>query len=160
MRQTRTMLGLFLAASILALAGALTSQFGFGLHPCKLCFYQRFPYGAVIALTTALLFYKEIARPGFAFLVIGAIFAAGAVIAFYHTGIEYKWWEGAGGCTGSGTPDSIDALRAMIQEAAMVRCDEPAFVFLGLSMAGWNVLYSLGLAALALRQGIWQSIRK
>lgn len=156
MSRTRMMLGFFLGASIAALAGALISQFGFGLHPCKLCLYQRVPYGVVIALITGLLFYKDIARPRFAFAVIGAIFAAGAVIAFYHAGVEYKWWEGTGGCTGSGTPDSIDALRAMIQEAAMVRCDEPAFMFLGLSMAGWNVLYSLGLAALAL----WQSIRK
>jgi disulfide bond formation protein DsbB len=37
-----------------------------------------------------------------------------------------------------------------------VRCDEAAWRFLGLSLAGYNVLISLGLAAVAL-WGFWRA---
>lgn len=139
----------FLAASVLALGGALVSQFGFGLHPCEMCLYQRVPYAAVILLTLPLLYYRRIANPGIALFLFGLIFLVGAGIAFYHTGLEYKWWEGSGGCSGGGTPEAMEDLRALVMDAPAVRCDEAAFRFIGLSMAGWNVLYSLALSLIA-----------
>lgn len=147
----RRVLGFFLAASILALGGALISQFVFGLKPCHLCLYQRYPYALLLILIVPLLSYPNIplTRLRVIIAVIGIVLLAGAAIAAYHTGVEYKWWPGPGDCTGGDTPDSMDDLRKQIMEAPAVRCDEPAFVFLGLSMAGWNALYSFSLSLLA-----------
>lgn len=147
----RRVLGFFLAASILALGGALISQVGFGLKPCHLCLYQRIPYTILIAFLTPLLFYKNIPliRARVIMALVGIILLSGSAIAAYHTGVEYKWWQGPTDCAGGDTPDSMDDLRQQIMDAPAVRCDEPAFIFLGLSMAGWNALYSLGLSVLA-----------
>lgn len=142
----------FWLASALALAGALTSQFVFDLRPCHLCLYQRWPYSIALALLTPLLFYQNIlpARLVVIMGVLAALFFAGAAIAGYHTGVEQHWWAGPSDCSGGITPDTLEALKAEIMGATIVRCDEPAFVFLGLSMAAWNMLYSFGLLVIAL----------
>lgn len=74
---------------------------------------------------------------------------AGAGIAGYHTGVEQGWWQGLAACS---APDigslSSDELFDRIMSAPVARCDEIPWSFLGLSMAAWNGLLSLGLAAL------------
>lgn len=146
---------LFWLASAAALAGALISQFVFGLHPCELCLYQRVPYSVAIAYLTPLFFYHNIApsRLRWIFILLALVFLSNVGIAGYHAGVEYKWWQGFSDCASGNTPDSIEALTAAIMAAPAVRCDEPAFIFLGLSMAGWNILYALGLTGVAL----WRS---
>jgi len=153
--KTRLWFALFWLASAAALAGALVSQFVFNLHPCHLCLYQRLPYSAAILLLTPLFFYKLIPleRAKIIFLVLAVIFLINVGLAGYHAGVEQKWWAGPTDCTSGANPDTIEALTQAILNAETVRCDEPAFVFLGLSMAAWNMLYSLGLCGVAL----WRS---
>ena len=147
--------GFFWLASAAALAGALISQFGFDLRPCHLCLLQRWPYGIVMVLLTPLIFYKKfpVTRVKYVFLILALLFIADAAIAGYHTGVEKKWWAGPVECTTDAYPTSMEALTASILNASTVRCDEPAFVFLGLSMAAWNMFYALGLCGVAL----WRS---
>lgn len=129
---------ILIGASAMALAGALVSQYVFGLHPCPLCIYQRYPY-ALLIVVGALYTYTQ--WRGLLWLAIVALLVEIA-IALYHTGIEYRWWEGFSSCAASGSNiTSIEALRAQIMATPAVRCDEPAFVLL-LSMAGWNVVYA------------------
>lgn len=139
------------AASAAALAGALVSQYGFGLRPCHLCLWQRVPYVVALILAAAVLGLKNHPRKAGAVIwVCAVVFLVGGGLASYHAAVEWHWIAGPDGCTGGMTPGmSLEELQARINGSAAVRCDEPALVVLGLSMAGWNVLTSLGLAVLA-----------
>lgn len=80
------------------------------------------------------------------------MFLVNAGIAFFHTGVEQHWWAGLETCSGGGSePQTLEELRQQLFTAPAARCDTPAFVFMGLSMAGWNVLYCLGLSAFFMR---------
>lgn len=142
---------LLLAALIAAaaLAGALTSQYGFGLRPCELCLFQRYPYAAIIGLGLAGLALQRrwpgVRRP-LCWLLIGLFLLDGGIAA-YHVGVEQGWIAGPDACSGTTTAQTIEELRAQIMGAALVSCKQAAFSFLGLSMAAWNLLYALAGAA-------------
>lgn len=131
-------------ASASALAAAYISQYGFGLDPCQLCYYQRVPYAAVIALSFAAFFSQGRLARGF----IGAcavLFLGNAGLAFFHVGVEHKWWEGLSSCANYALPanPTVEEMRAFIMSREKpVRCDVPAFVLFGISMAGYNALLS------------------
>ena len=135
-------LALFGAAAALGLA--LLAQYGFGLPPCEMCHWQRWPYFAALPLALAALRWPSRLLVG----GLAALFALDAAIAIFHAGVEWKWWTGITECSGGGLQaTSVEALTAQIMGAPVVRCDEPALVVLGLSMAGWNALYALALTA-------------
>ena len=134
-----------LGASIFALGFALVSQYGFGFHPCELCIWQRWAYGAVIV--SALLSF----RFKWAFKLMILALVALTALAAYHFGIEQKWWEGFQKCTSAFKGGTLEELRAQIMGAPVVRCDEASWFFLKLSMAGWNVLYSAFLIVYAIK---------
>lgn len=136
------------AGSAALLAIALAFQ-ALGYAPCELCILQRWPHVAA-AVLAGLVWLTGRVRPLSILGVAAAATAAG--IAFYHAGVELTWWEGPQHCSG-GVGDlarlSTADLMTRLQAAPVVRCDEIAWSFLGLSMAGWNALLSAGLA------GIW-----
>jgi disulfide bond formation protein DsbB len=141
-------LALALAAA-LALAGAFTMQ-GIGYRPCELCYAQRWAFyvGAPVALVAAA------APPGLRrALLYGltALFLGNALLALYHSGVEWKLWAGPSACTGEAMPAARDMgdFMKQLETAQVVRCDEPALRILGLSMAGWNAVLCSGLAAAA-----------
>ena len=133
------------------LAGAYAFQYLGGLPPCTLCYWQRYPYMVAVALSVALVVLpvpNSVRRGGL--ILLALVFAVDAGIAGFHVGVEQHWWEGTASC-GAGDADlpmSLDALKAQVMSAPVVRCDEPAWTMLGISMAGWN-----GLAALILTGG-------
>jgi disulfide bond formation protein DsbB len=143
-------LWVLLIASAAALAGAYVAEYGFNLRPCILCLYQRLPYAlaiGVLAITLGFMRLDAVMRwhkiLPFILYLLAAIFAVGAVLAAYHTGVEHGVWTGPSICVlPEPASDDLDALFAQIMQTPMVRCDVPAFVFLGLSMAGWNIFYS------------------
>lgn len=127
-----------------ALAAALVAQYGFGLAPCEMCHWQRWPYFAALPLALAALRWPSRGLIG----ALALLFAADAGLAVFHAGVEWKWWTGFTACSGGGTQaTSLEELKAQILQAPTVRCDEPALVVLGLSMAGWNALLATALAA-------------
>jgi disulfide bond formation protein DsbB len=140
------------AGSAALLAAAFAFQHLGGLAPCTLCVWQRWPHVVAVAAGAAAASAGERARRPMAALAALALLA-GAGIAGFHVGVEQGWWEGPGACAGAGGAIgamSVDDLLAQIQSAPVVRCDEVAWSFGGLSMAAWNGLASLGLAALFL----------
>jgi disulfide bond formation protein DsbB len=148
------------SAGLLAIAHAFQS-FG-GLAPCTLCLWQRQVYWDALPIA-ALAFVVERTwlRGPLASLAGAALtltFLAGAVIAAYHAGAEWKWWPGPSTCSGAGASVDAAGLSRLMHGAkiAAPRCDEAAWRFLGLSMAGWNVLISL---KLSLFSGIWAAER-
>jgi disulfide bond formation protein DsbB len=147
---------LILLASAAVVGGALLSQYVGGLQPCELCLYQRWPYYGVIIITLVAV---AVGRSGLtgAILALAALaFLIGAGLAFYHVGVEQHWFAGPTACTGGGAAgDSLEDFRRRLLAQQPVACDQPQWTLFGVSLAGWNLLASLGLVALcvaALRQ--------
>ena len=149
---------LLLAANIAVLLGAYGFEIIGGLAPCKLCYYQRIPYVAAILVCLAALLRPGLARVGFAGLAL--LYALGAGLGIYHAGVEWKWWAGPASCSAMGASDiPLEELMAQILAAPIVRCDEIPWSLFGLSLAGYNVLISLGLmglSAYALTAANWE----
>jgi len=142
------------ALSTATLLGALYFQFVLKLAPCPLCLEQRLPYHIVIPLSL-LMTIAAIVRAPRALLVVGflAIMAAmlcSAALGAYHAGVEWHWWPGPTECSGPISDFTVKGpLLDQLQSIYVVRCDEPTWRFLGLSLAGYNVLMSLLIAAIA-----------
>ena len=131
------------------LAGAFGSQYLGGLNPCEMCWWQRYPHMAATVLA-ALAFTApaDTGRSrGLTLLAALAIAVSGA-IGVYHAGVELKIFEGFTTCTATSRGASTADLLRQITAAPLVRCDQVQWSFLGISMAGWNAILSLGGAAL------------
>ncbi|MFL9839693.1 disulfide bond formation protein B [Sphingomonas sp. ST-64] len=122
------------------IGGALVSQYGFGLFPCEMCMWQRWPHYTAIVLA-ALSFVVRPARDALVGLAAIAIAISGAIGAF-HAGVEYGWWEGLTRCatTFSAGEGGLEA----ILNAPLIRCDVAPWDLFGVSLAGWNAIFSLG----------------
>lgn len=146
----KSLISLAAFGSFALLAGAFVFQY-LGYAPCKLCLWQRWPHGGAIAIGALALF----TGPWLIWAIGGAIAAlTTAAIGGYHTGVERGWWEGPTSCTSSGIDLSSMSgtdLLSMDGVANIVMCDEVAWALFGISMASWNMLASLVLAALWIR---------
>jgi len=134
--------------SALLLGGAFLFQYAGGLAPCEMCIWQRWPHGAAILLGLggALLAVQgavpeKVAR-SLAWLAIAALIVTGA-IGVFHAGVEWKLWAGPAHCTGTGIDPRISFQ--------IVRCDEAQWRLLGISLAGYNAILSLAVAAVAVK---------
>jgi disulfide bond formation protein DsbB len=137
-----------LAASALVLGGALISQYWGGLAPCELCILQRWPWVAAIVISSAAILLGSRSALPWTALLLAAVFAVGGALAFYHVGVEQHWFAGPDACSGAATAaDTVDALKARILGQMPVRCDEAAWSLWGISLAGWNLLASIVMAA-------------
>lgn len=143
------LIALLLPAALLI--GAFGSQYFGGLHPCEMCWWQR--YAHMVAFALALIAFAVAGHPSrsraFTLLAALAIATSGA-IGVYHAGVEAHIFEGFTTCTALPKAASTADLLKQITHAPLVRCDEVQFRFLGISMAGWNAILSLGGAALIL----------
>jgi disulfide bond formation protein DsbB len=134
------------------LAGAFTFEYWGGLWPCEMCWWQRYAHMAALALAVAALFVRGRAPLWLAALAI----AASGAIGFYHAGVELDYFEGFTRCTSTSAGGSVDDIINTIMAAPMVRCDEIQWSWLGISMAGWNAILSLGSALVIL----WLSLKQ
>ena len=140
---------LALGVPLALIAGALVSQYGFGLYPCEMCHWQRWPHYAAIVLAL-FAFVPRAPQRQLVALAALAIAVSGA-IGVFHAGVEYGWWQGITGCTttvGTAGGSTEDLLR-QIMAAPLIRCDQPQWTLWGVSLAGFNALFSLA-AALAI----------
>jgi disulfide bond formation protein DsbB len=140
-----------LAAAAATIGGALVFEHAFGLLPCKLCLMQRNPYYLAIPIALAVaVMPARAARIGLAALAV--IFVASAGLGTYHAGVEWGFFAGPSDCGGTpaATPGAVGDFLKQLESTRVVSCTEPAWRFLGLSLAGWNVVISLALAGLAL----------
>ena len=144
---------------IALLAGAFAFEYFGGLKPCPLCLEQRWPWRVLIAIGAAILAAHSFKTPSWVAVGLYALAAAvalyGAYLAGYHAGIEYKWWLGPAECTGGGIAVPGDGgLLEGLSSAEIVFCDKVAWSMLGISMAGYNFLFSLAAVALAVMGGL------
>jgi len=149
----RAQLGRLLALLVPAalLGGALASQYLGGLHPCEMCYWQRWPHAGAILLAAAA-FTSPATSPRSRLLTVlaAASMAASGVIGVYHVGVELKIFEGVTSCTAGVRAATNAELLEQLMRVPLVRCDQVQWSFLGISMAGWNAIISLtGAAAVA-----------
>ena len=134
-------LGLAKALCVLVPAALLAGAYGFehigGLFPCEMCWWQRYPHFAAVAL--ALL--STVAQPKRLWIALAALaILASGLIGAFHAGVEYGWWEGVTACA-SHVEAGGDPLEA-IMNAPLVRCDVAPWTLAGISLAGFNAIIS------------------
>jgi disulfide bond formation protein DsbB len=142
---------LALAIPAALMAGALGSQFIGGLYPCEMCHWQRWPHYVAIGLALiAFVIPGRTSKQTLVVLAALAILTSGA-LGVYHAGVEYKWWEGMTTCSRPPSLGGGDFMKD-IMAAPLIRCDEPQWTLWGVSLAGFNALFSLvgGLIILSL----------
>jgi disulfide bond formation protein DsbB len=142
------------AIAAATLGGAWFMQLVFGIQPCELCLLQRYAYylvvplGALVAIAAARGAPRALLAAGLAVVALATLADAG--LGVYHSGVEWHFWQGPTACTGTvGNLGSAGSLLERLDTVKVVRCDEVQFRFLGLSLAGYNVLISLAMAAIA-----------
>ncbi|KSV88280.1 MULTISPECIES: disulfide bond formation protein B [Sinorhizobium/Ensifer group] len=137
--------------------GALGFEHIGGYIPCALCLLQRDPYywgipvGILAIITSALKLPVWLTRTLLA--IVGILMLVGAGMGVYHSGAEWHFWEGPSTCatTAQGVSSNVGDLLGDLDSKHGPSCTEAALRVLGLSFAGWNVIASLILAAIALR---------
>jgi disulfide bond formation protein DsbB len=133
--------GLALAVPGTLLLGALGSQYIGGLNPCEMCLWQRWPHLAAVVLAGLAFVVPRFARPLVLLAALGI--AVSGAIGLFHAGVEQRWWEGLTTCSSVATGATPDELLKSIMATPLIRCDQIAWSFLGLSLAAWNALISL-----------------
>lgn len=139
--RTARLIALLLPAALLA--GAWGSQL-LGLVPCEMCHWQRWPHYA--AIPVALLAFAPLSRPVQMLFVLfaGVLIGVSGAIGVFHAGVEYHWWQGITACTAPiGQGDPMDLLNQALRRP-LVRCDVPQWSLFGISLAGFNAIFSLG----------------
>ncbi len=134
--------------STLVLGAALVGQYGFNLYPCELCLYQRYPYVVIILVGLYGSLFARSPRLIAALLALVVLmFMATSGIAFYHTGVEYGWFQGPSACSGGDSSNlTLEEMRAQIMNAPLVSCDQAMAYIFGLSMAAWNAMLAFAAA--------------
>lgn len=140
----------FVSAAMLAAAHIFQR---FGYEPCLLCLRQREVYWIALPLALAgfVLLQRRPEQVRVVPALLGTVFLTGFAVAAYHAGVEWKWWPGPESCGAGGAADAA-GIEALLrgEPVRSVRCDEAAWRLFGVSMAGWNAMVSLALAALGL----------
>jgi disulfide bond formation protein DsbB len=144
------------AVSAVLLLGALAFQYMGGLAPCEMCLWQRWPHGAAIlfgliggGLVAARAVPVSLARMLAVLAILGL--AVSGAIGTFHAGVEWKLWPGPAECTGFGYVPGRDDFKPL----QIVRCDEAQWRLFGVSLAGYNAIFSLAAALLA-----WSLLRR
>lgn len=146
---------LAILASLAMLAGAHAFEFIGKMAPCALCLRQRDVYWAAMAMAAVgLVIWQR--RQAHRYLValnimLGLVFVTGAVVAAYHAGVEWSFWAGPAGCSGSAATgiEDMDLLGSLDKPIATVSCTEAPWRMFGMSMAGYNAAVSAGLACIS-----------
>ncbi|QHL89678.1 disulfide bond formation protein B [Sphingomonas changnyeongensis] len=134
------------AAPSALLGGALASEYLGGLFPCEMCYWQRWPHEVALVLALfAFVLPARLTRPLVLFAAL-AIAVSGA-IGVFHAGVEYGWWEGVTSCAANAVSGSSEDLLKSILAAPIIRCDQPQWTLFGVSLAGFNALFSFAAAA-------------
>jgi len=146
----KNLLILLFAAAASALALAYIAQYIFGIEACHLCFYQRKPFLAIVAAAAlTLTYFRTEKSKRIALYICTILLLINFGIAAYHSGVEKKFFSGPTNCTSDhlNSASTLEELKDVLMKTQAVRCDEPTFFVLGLTMANWNLIYCFLLLA-------------
>lgn len=148
-------LGLVTLGMAVSVGSALAFEHIGGYIPCHLCLLERIPYYTGIPIGIIGLLAWRYRLPGFitrlTLLIIAGLMIWGMIMGVYHSGVEWHWWAGPTDCSGSlsGMTTDVNNLFSDMNTVTGPKCDEAALRVLGLSFAGWNVVVSVIIAAIA-----------
>jgi disulfide bond formation protein DsbB len=156
----RTRNGLAYSAVVtLGMAATVGSALAFeylgGYMPCHLCLIERDPYYYGVPIGILGMGAAVMGLPTWVtrmiLIILGVMMLIGAGIGTYHSGVEWGFWPGPSSCTSAGGSGATSAgnLLSSLNTVHAPQCDQAALRILGLSLAGWNVVASLLLAAIA-----------
>src|SRR5689334_24323782 len=140
--------------AVATIAGAWFFQLVLDIRPCPLCLEQRYAYYLALPLAAFVAFFasrgapRQVLMAGFVILLVAAL--GNAWLGGYHAGVEWKFWPGPTDCSGPLVDlGSAGTLLQRLDTVKVIRCDDVQWRFLGLSLAGYNVLISLLMAGIA-----------
>ncbi|MGK2911396.1 MAG: disulfide bond formation protein B [Sphingobium sp.] len=129
------------------LGGALVSQYWFGLHPCEMCMWQRWPHLAAIILALLAIVTRARASTSMSLTILAALaIAISGGIGAFHAGVEYGWWKGLTACSTTPVGGSPADILNSIMATPLTRCDVAPWSLFGISLAGFNAILSLAAA--------------
>ena len=149
------------AAAVIAVVGVLAIatvyffQYVLLILPCPLCLEQRIAFYFSVPLAAMLWLganhgvARKVMLLGFLAIMLAMLWNTG--LSLYHAGVEWKWWAGPLDCSGSITKfgNARDVMSQLQNRISLIRCDEAAWRFLGISLAGFDVPLSFFLAVVA-----------
>ncbi|WP_294203076.1 disulfide bond formation protein B [uncultured Sphingomonas sp.] len=127
------------------LAGAWGSQLFGGLYPCEMCHWQRWPHYAALVPAFLAFFVPQRSIRGSLVILAALLIAVSGAIGVAHAGVEYGWWQGFTACTSTVSftgGSAADRLNAILK-APVIRCDVAQWTLGGISLAGFNAIFSL-----------------
>ena len=131
------------------LGGAYAFQYLGGLYPCEMCWWQRYPHAAAILLAALAFTAPAASRRSRTLTLLAALaIAISGLIGVYHAGVELKIFEGFTTCTSTAKAATTNELLKQIMAVPLIRCDQVQWSLFGVSLAGWNAIFSLGGAGL------------
>ncbi len=136
-------------------ASGFVLEYGFGVIPCKMCWWQRYAHWAILALSLLGAAHPKLQRPALMAILSAALTGLG--IAAWQFAAQHGWLPFPASCTSDAAQafSSAEDLLSNLNRVKIVPCDKETFTLLGLSLAGWNIpamLAVLGLSGLALRR--------
>ena len=150
MNSNKILLNGILAFSILSLSIAYFIQYVLGHKPCNLCIIERIPYIAAIILISLIFILNKYQKIISSLILIFFIF--GAVVSFYHFGIEQGFFNESLVCDlGNSQPLNKEELLNQLKKTEIVSCKDVTFRFLGLSLATINTVISLILSGIIIK---------
>ena len=145
--KNKFILNIILVFSIFALVVAYFIQYVLNHQPCNLCLIERIPYFAAVIFISLIFFlnkYEKIIS-----FIVGLFFIFGAIVSFYHVGIEQGIFNESLVCDLTGKKNSLSAQELLKElESKTISCKDITFSFFGLSLATLNTLISLILSAI------------
>ena len=150
MNSNKLLLNGILVFSILSLSIAYFIQYVLGHEPCNLCIIERIPYIAGIILISLIFILNKYQKIISSLILIFFIF--GAVVSFYHFGIEQGFYNESLICqlTNSEALNKEELLN-QLKKAEVVSCKDVTFRFFGLSLATINTIISIILSGIIIR---------
>ena len=150
MNSNKILLNAILAFSILSLSIAYFIQYVLGHKPCNLCIIERIPYIAAIILISLIFILNRYQKIISSLILIFFIF--GAVVSFYHFGIEQGFFSESLVCDlGNSRPLNKEELLNQLKKTEIVSCKDVTFRFLGLSLATINTIISIILSGIMIK---------
>ena len=135
--------------SILSLFIAYFVQYILGHLPCNLCLIERIPYIAAVILISLMFLIRKYMVPIISIVLIFFIF--GALISFYHVGIEQGLIDESLLCIDNSN-ESLSKEQLLEQlKNTPVSCKDVTFRFLGLSLATITAIISLILSGIMVK---------
>ena len=148
--KNKFILNAILIFSIFALITAYFIQYVLGHKPCNLCLVERLPYLAAIILISLILFLNKYEK--LISLIIGLFFVFGAIISFYHFGIEQDFFKESLVCDLGNNNAAISTQDLLKQlEKEIISCKDVSFKILGLSLATFNTIISTIISVIMLK---------